>query len=275
MSRRTMADVVKKAFPALKIPANIKATPQWKVHEKLRKKGMSHEEIMVMWGKPTFHEFECLECGDIGRFLDGTLCECLKSKMRARLFDGAAIPKGYEAFTLETFPWEREDPENKGWVYSWLEGLEGMPSLFLHGASGRGKTGIAIGVLKVFTERLEGSLFVTVPDFMEKLRATQKPNAEHTESELLDAAREVPLLVLDDIGRERPTAFTAECLFRLINHRYAEQMTTVFTSNLTPDEIVVHLGEATGSRVLSNSLVVHLHGDYVRGEQRQLAEVTA
>jgi len=51
-------------------------------------------------------------------------------------------------------------------------------------------------------------------------------------SEALDAISRVPMLVLDDLGAERDTSYSAELMYTVINTRYNAQKPTIVTTNL-------------------------------------------
>lgn len=195
-----------------------------------------------------------------------------------KLFDGARIPKRFAAVTLDTFPATeatRESVERlKLWVSGpededdhagWDQWQERRQSLFLYGPFGTGKTGLAVGLLKRFMgESLDVGLFITVPSLLDRIRRTYSDDAEATEHEVLDLVKSVPFLVLDDLGAERVTDWVAERLFVIINHRHDEDLQTVFTSNLTPEQLGNHIGERTTWRVIEMSEVVSLDGPNLR-----------
>jgi DNA replication protein DnaC len=88
---------------------------------------------------------------------------------------------------------------------------------------------------------------------------------------VLGAVKNTTLLVLDDVGSERVNDWVQEKLFVIINHRHDYHMETIFTSNLSPAQLVRHLGERTAWRILEMCAVVHLDGPNLRlpdaGEQ--------
>ncbi|MCU1348162.1 MAG: replication protein, partial [Acidobacteria bacterium] len=59
---------------------------------------------------------------------------------------------------------------------------------------------------------------------------------------LLDA----DLLVLDELGSQKPSQFVHDILYYLINTRYNDERVTIFTTNVVDD-----LGERIGARLRS------------------------
>ena len=80
--------------------------------------------------------------------------------------------------------------------------------------------------------------------------------------------RDASILLLDDLGAERkPTEFTEEINFRLINWRYENHKPTLITSNLVPKEIAERLGDRVTSRLIEMCEPVVFKGpDRRRGE---------
>jgi DNA replication protein DnaC len=78
----------------------------------------------------------------------------------------------------------------------------------------------------------------------------------------IEMMREIPLLVLDDIGSGRITKFIQDLIYDVIDYRKEEQKSTIFTSNF-PDSILRQddmLGDMVVSRMLYNTMVIPLGG---------------
>ena len=71
----------------------------------------------------------------------------------------------------------------------------------------------------------------------------------------------IPLLILDDLGREKTTDWTRDVLYDLINYRYSHRLPTIFTTN----EDLGGYDEAIASRVMSGVVAVF------RGPDRRIA----
>lgn len=116
-------------------------------------------------------------------------------------------------------------------------------SLLLSGASGTGKTHLAVGILAdlaqrgALYDRVFGRLrgrFAVVPELLDELRESMRyPQADDPLRPLFDA----PLLVLDDLGTEKPTEWVVDRLYVLINRRYNAELATVVTSNYKPGQL--------------------------------------
>lgn len=78
----------------------------------------------------------------------------------------------------------------------------------------------------------------------------------------LDAVREADLLLIDDLGKGRLSPAVAAELFALIDHRYVNQLPTLWTANSTPEEIAASLTEDMGAplagRLNDSSRIIRL-----------------
>lgn len=136
------------------------------------------------------------------------------------------------------------------------------PSLLISGAVGRGKTFQAWGAIRA----------LSVTGLRVPWKATTASNlyaacrtGDGREAAFQSYAK-ARLLLLDDLGAAKSTEFTEETNYRLVNHRYENELPTLFTSNVPPKE----LGEALGTRVASR-LVEMTTRVVLTGEDRRRA----
>jgi len=90
------------------------------------------------------------------------------------------------------------------------------------------------------------------------LRASYSTKSETTEFDLLDIARTIPILIMDDLGAHNYTEWSRNRIYSILNYRMNEQLPTIITTNLDFDEIEQHLGERTCSRLLQMCRVFRL-----------------
>ena len=101
--------------------------------------------------------------------------------------------------------------------------------LVFTGPSGSGKTHLAVAVANRCIERGETTFFITVADLLDHLRATYSPDNPVSYDELFDQVRDVPILIVDDLGTQSATPWAQEKLFQIFNHRFNAQLPTVIT----------------------------------------------
>ncbi|MFD1277381.1 ATP-binding protein [Streptomyces kaempferi] len=119
-------------------------------------------------------------------------------------------------------------------------------SLLLLGPTGTGKTHQAYGAIRDLALAGVAARWVvtTAADLYAALRPRHGIDSEAEFRRYRDAS----VLLLDDLGAERkPTEFTEEINFRLINWRYENHLPTLITSNLVPKEIGARLGDRVTS----------------------------
>ena len=97
------------------------------------------------------------------------------------------------------------------------------------GPSGCGKTHLAVAIANRCIQRSQTTFFIVVADLLDHLRSSYSPDNPVSYDELFDQVREVPLLVLDDLGTQSATPWAAEKLFQVLNHRFNAALPTVIT----------------------------------------------
>ncbi|RNC28791.1 MAG: Primosomal protein DnaI [Candidatus Dichloromethanomonas elyunquensis] len=130
--------------------------------------------------------------------------------------------------------------------------------LLFTGPVGSGKTFLAASIANLLIEKQCSLLFLIVPDLLDELRATFAHKNETSEFDLLDIARTIPILILDDLGAHNYTEWSRNRIYSILNYRMNEQLPTVITTNLNFEEIEHYLGERTCSRLLQMCRVFRL-----------------
>lgn len=145
--------------------------------------------------------------------------------------------------------------------------------LLLEGSYGVGKTHLAAAIGNERLKRGEMVLFITTPDLLDHLRSAYAPNAESGYDELFDRIRNAPLLILDDLGVENPSAWAQEKLFQLLNHRYSYRMPTVITTNQDVDNFDPRIrSRLLDTNVISRATI--LAPDYRSSHQNEQNDMT-
>jgi DNA replication protein DnaC len=123
--------------------------------------------------------------------------------------------------------------------------------LLIEGAYGCGKTHLAAAIGNERLQYGDAPLLVTTPDLLDYLRNTYGPSSEVGYDETFDRLRNSPLLILDDLGVENPSAWAQEKLFQLLNHRYTHNLSTVITTNTD----IESLDPRIRSRLLDRNII--------------------
>lgn len=175
-------------------------------------------------------------------------------------------------------------------TYDYASGLNlekplGYPSIILYSAAnGVGKTHLAIAIANLAVDNWNGGSdyfcpirFESGPGLIRRIRATYNvgPHADHErEEDIYNQLRGVKLLILDDVGKERPSEHTREVYFYIIDERYKAGLPVVITSNLPLDgqpSLCDLMGAGTVDRLLgmSRGKVIELKGKSYRQLRKQ------
>lgn len=146
---------------------------------------------------------------------------------------------------------------------------ENGEGIILEGASGSGKSHLAAGIVKALSMKGYTAIFQSVPELLARLKATyDKGNNDAGEAEIMDALGECELLVLDDVGAEKPSAWSEERLYLLIDRRYRNKKATIITTNLAVSELDKALGIRATDRLTQTCKAVKLTAPSYRRRAR-------
>lgn len=167
-------------------------------------------------------------------------CDCRRSDVVPHLLSVAGIPPRYERCSLANFrsggnvQLGRAKSECQRYIDSFLEedGSFRESGLILIGPPGVGKTHLAAAVLKELMQRfaLRG-LFVDFTSLIHQIQSTFDPATRDSQHGILEPVMNAELLVLDELGARKPTAWVTDILYLVMNGRYTRKLPTLFTTN--------------------------------------------
>jgi DNA replication protein DnaC len=193
-------------------------------------------------------------------------CACKMAEKEQRAATELRRLSNLDPFADKTF--ENFDPDVPGVrrayfrAVKYAEKPEGW--LILFGNYGSGKTHLAAAIANAAFQRHYKVLFAIVPDLLDHLRSTFGPSSDVEYDERFETIREVPLLVLDDLGTENTTPWAREKLYQIINHRYNYSLPTVITSNRKPEDIEPRIFSRMCDRILCEEITMIEASDYRR-----------
>jgi len=155
---------------------------------------------------------------------------------------------------------ERLAPELRDMCHNWVPTGKG---LLVHGTTRKGKTRTAWYIAdRLFNANPKANrfLFLTMFELEARLVASWGTS---TWDKTMQHMVNIPLLFLDDLGKERMTERMASCLFALIDQRTMHKRSTVITTNLTGDTLLERFhdketGAAFVARLKDNDLFQRL-----------------
>lgn len=143
--------------------------------------------------------------------------------------------------------------------------------LFSKGVWGIGKSHLVCSIAHEVIDRKVGGgvespvLYITEPQMFSRIRATFNRNYDsnsETEEQVYYRLINVPLLIVDDIGKEEVAdpRFVQRVWFSVVNGRYDNELPMVITANLDPDGIAQHLGGSRDNEATFDRLYEMLEG---------------
>ena len=214
----------------------------------------------------------CSSCGDEQAASDERERE---ARRRVDLLARAGGGIRLAGFSFATYPSDPAGTKTLQIAHDWLDKylLGERFSLYLHGAVGTGKTGLAWSIVRELIEKhgVEG-MIVNWRDLLDE-RKLSFDDSTATPTTYL-RARRVPVLALDDVGAERATEWALEELAILVDARYGRSLPTILTSNYAASELAGKYGVADptiGQRIVSRLMDGTAQVRFTGRDRRQAA----
>ena len=192
------------------------------------------------------------------------------------LYNLSKIPTGYR-YNIALTPQQRDleaFEELNNFKESIISNVEQGKNLYIWGKNtGCGKTSWACKIMShyfrkiAFSSGLENEgLYIYLPVFLNDLRNSFDIKTPEFEKEL-DMVNNCNLLIIDDIGAERLTEWVRERIISIIHTRVSNGLSTIYTSNLSPEELKEEMGDRISSRILGGTSIIEITGADRRGIQ--------
>lgn len=118
---------------------------------------------------------------------------------------------------------------------------QGLGLLFI-GSYGTGKTHLAAAICHELIKQGYQPIFGTMITLLEKIKATYDDEySRETEERIIRKYTDCDLLIIDDLGKERPTDWTLEKLYYVINTRYEKCLPIIITTNYNLEKLITRL----------------------------------
>jgi DNA replication protein DnaC len=124
--------------------------------------------------------------------------------------------------------------------------------LFIAGECGVGKSHIAFATANELIENEKRVICTSMIDLLADLRGNFQNSV--TEVDTLAKYTNCELLIIDDLGKEKPTEWALQMIYSIVDHRYNELKPIIVTTNYTATDLIkrftVSNDNATASAII-------------------------
>jgi len=129
--------------------------------------------------------------------------------------------------------------------------------LFIVGSIGVGKTHLVAAIANQLMNQGTPVICMTMIDLLNRIKRTYDKGMV-SEEEVLKLYETVPLLIIDDIGKEPPTEWGVSKIYTIINSRYEGYMPTIVTTNYDDRSLVKRLTPERGDSITAEAIIDRL-----------------
>jgi DNA replication protein DnaC len=175
-----------------------------------------------------------------------------------------------EEWTLESFPFAKQPGVSRKQIrnFAELDFIGRAENIVLIGETGRGKTGLATGLLLKALQNGYRGMFVRAQDLFDEMYASL---ADRTSRKLVNRLARMDVLVIDELGYLNLKPEQTNIFFKLMEERYRRRP-TIITTNLDYEEWYHFLGnkplvDALLSRLRHQCHTLRIDGPELREPQ--------
>lgn len=242
---------------------------QNKIRSILKEAGLPEDYLEV--------PYTCKKCADTG-YVGGYICECrkelLKELAKKELASVSTSDRcRFDNFSLEYYPQpidstlgvspNKRMSEILEYCKCYAEDFDTeSESLYMHGATGLGKTHLSLSIANVVAENGYRVIYDSAQNLLSSLEKEKfsYSGSNEREKEILDC----DLLIIDDLGSEFSTQFTVAALYNIINTRINRSKPVIISTNLSESELEAKYTQRITSRIIGNYVSLLFLGKDIR-----------
>jgi DNA replication protein DnaC len=239
--------------------------------------------------------------GPRGAVRQAVLCGCTREGREESLYERARIPKHYRHCDFESYDtdlqhegsqaaaWNRNLKQARLLAEAFVREYPGgrEHGLLLMGPCGVGKTHLAVAALVELVRRGHEGVFYDYRELLKEIQSSYNPVSQTSEMEVLEPVVNAEVLLLDDLGSSKPSAWALETVGYILNTRYNENRVTLLTTNFldrdeaapvrmptgqtlarTEDSLVDRIGQRMRSRLFEMCRTIEIHASDYRQKVR-------
>lgn len=154
------------------------------------------------------------------------------------------------------------DGKCREWLNTYFTAIQ-KPNLIIFGNYGTGKTWNMYALChELFLHGIECD-FGTMSHFLKRIRSTYNDDASYTEEEVMNKLTRIPVLFIDDLGKEKVSDWASEYVYDIFDIRRAHNLPVVCSSNLRKEDLAVKYGAnggAIASRLFGGAVTTKMSG---------------
>lgn len=232
--------------------------------------------------------YTCQNCHDTGYDQNGRKCSCLEQRISVHSGIGSNLTEYMHEQTFDNFDFSlfANQPDENGRqplayvkhayksCLSFAETFDtSHANLLLTGKTGTGKTYLSSCIANYALKRSKTVLYQTAFQMFEALENLKFSRFNENEAESLQFLRSriynADLLIIDDLGTEFISAYSAAVLFDIVNTRLLRGLSTILSTNLNSDELKEVYSSRLLSRLWENFMILPFIGQNLRTQKRR------
>lgn len=217
----------------------------------------------------------CTRCEGVGMYFHPSggvaHCDCHFAEKKRALMRRACFPHKHIGSTVAGYAPENEAERLvKRVVTAWVKNFKpGCPGLYLYGAAGTGKTHLLVAAGKAIIDQYSAAvLYASTAELVARAKAQFGKGADADAPSPFDEAADAEVLLLDDIGTEKPSEWLLEQMYRLFNTRYNDGLTTLLTSNVSLESFEANYDARIADRIHEMTTPLHCDGESRRRQNK-------